>query len=101
MQFSEDIIIKPLMTEKCMNLQDQERKYSFRVAEGANKIQIRKAIEELFKVSVESVHVQRYMGKSVTRRVRRSRVMGRKPNWKKAIVTLKEGFDIDFFKDVM
>ena len=101
MQFSEDIIIKPLMTEKCMNLQDQERKYSFRVAEGANKIQIRKAIEELFKVSVESVNIQRYMGKSVTRRVRRSRVMGRKPNWKKAIVTLKEGFDIDFFKDVM
>ncbi len=101
MQFSEDIIIKPLMTEKCMNLQDQERKYSFRVAEGANKIQIRKAIEELFKVSVESVHIQRYMGKSVMRRVRRSRVIGRKPNWKKAIVTLKEGFDIDFFKDVM
>ncbi|PKN60516.1 MAG: 50S ribosomal protein L23 [Deltaproteobacteria bacterium HGW-Deltaproteobacteria-11] len=101
MQFSEDIIIKPLMTEKCMNLQDSLRKYSFRVAEGANKIQIRKAIEELFKVSVESVNIQRYMGKTVTRRVRRSRVIGRKPNWKKAIVTLKEGFDIDFFKDVM
>ncbi len=101
MQFSEDIIIKPLMTEKCMNLQDQERKYSFCVVPGANKIQIRKAVEELFKVAVKSVHVQNYLGKGVTRRVRRSRVSGRKPNWKKAIVTLREGHDIDFFKDVM
>ncbi len=101
MAFAEDIIIKPLMTEKCMNLQDNERKYTFRVSEDANKIQIRKAVEELFKVAVESVRIQRCLGKTVTRRIRRSRVTGRKPNWKKAIVTLKEGFEIDFFKDVM
>ena len=101
MRFAEDIIIRPLMTEKSVALQENDHKYSFVVAAEANKVQIRKAVEELFAVEVADVHTQNYLGKSVMRRVRRSRVQGRKSNWKKAIVTLKDGFDIDFFKDVM
>ena len=99
MQFSEDIIIRPLMTEKCVNLQDNQRKYSFVVAISANKIDIKKAITTLFDVEIESINTMNYLGKKVSRRSRRSRVSGRKCNSKKAIVTLKEGFEIDFFKE--
>lgn len=101
MRFSEDIIIRPIMTEKCVEMQDNESKYSFQVAISANKIQIKKAVEKLFEVEVKNVHTMSYLGKKVSRRVKRSRVEGRKANWKKAIVTLKEGFEIDFFKDAM
>ncbi len=101
MRFSEDIIIRPIMTEKCVEMQDNESKYSFRVAISANKIQIKKAVEKLFDVEVKNVHTMSYLGKKVSRRSKRSRVEGRKANWKKAIVTLKEGFEIDFFKDAM
>ncbi|MBU1536327.1 50S ribosomal protein L23 [Myxococcota bacterium] len=99
--FSEDIIIRPLMTEKCVAMQDSEHKYAFQVTIAANKIQIKKAVEKLFNVEVKNVHTMNYLGKKVSRRVKRSRVEGKKSNWKKAIVTLKEGFDIDFFKDAM
>ena len=101
MRFSEDIIIRPLMTEKCVAMQDSDRKYAFQVAISANKIQIKKAIEKLFDVEVKNVHTMSYLGQKVSRRVKRSRVEGRKSNWKKAIINLKEGFDIDFFKDAM
>ncbi|MBU1220594.1 50S ribosomal protein L23 [Myxococcota bacterium] len=101
MKFLEDIIIRPIMTEKAVNLQDTERKYVFEVAADANKIQVREAIEKLFNVSVQAVNIQNVMGKYVVRRVKRSRIEGKKRNWKKAIVTLSEGSEIDFFKDAM
>ncbi|MBN2723648.1 MAG: 50S ribosomal protein L23 [Deltaproteobacteria bacterium] len=101
MTFAEDIIIRPIMTEKAVNMQDNERKYVFEVSMDANKIQIRNAVEKLFDVSVMAVNVQRNMGRYIIRRVKRSRVMGKKANWKKAVVTLKEGHEINFFKDAM
>jgi len=67
MRFSEDIIINPLMTEKCVSQQDNEGKYSFRVMISANKIQIKKAIENLFNVEVKSVNTLNYLGKKVNR----------------------------------
>lgn len=90
-----DILKKPLITEKSMDLVG-ENKYTFIVDLNANKIEIKKAVEELFKVKVEKVHTIRYKGRM--KRVRGR--MGRTPDYKKAIVTLKEGNKIEIFEGV-
>lgn len=81
-----DIIKSLLRTEKA-TLLAQENKYIFRVAKDANKIQIKKAVEEIYKVKVKDVNIIKIKGK--TKRVRYQ--LGRLPDTKKAIVTLKEG----------
>ena len=83
-----EVIIAPVLTEKT-NALIQEKKYTFRVAPGAGKIEIAKAVEELFKVKVADVNVMNYNGK--TRRSGRTGQIGRRPNWKRAVVTLAEG----------
>ena len=83
-----DIIIAPVVTEKC-NALIQENKYTFRVAPDAGRIEIGKAVEELFKVKVKSVNVMNYQGKR--KRAGRSLKEGRRPDWKRAVVTLAEG----------
>ena len=83
-----DIIIAPVVTEKC-NALIQEKKYTFRVAPDVNRIEIGKAVEELFKVKVKSVNVMNYQGKK--KRAGRSLKEGRRPDWKRAVVTLAEG----------
>ena len=83
-----DIIIAPVVTEKC-NALIQKKKYTFRVAPDAGRIEIGKAVEELFKVKVKSVNVMNYQGKK--KRAGRSLKEGRRPDWKRAIVTLAEG----------
>ena len=83
-----DIIIAPVVTEKCNALM-QEQKYTFKVKADAEKIEIGRAIEELFKVKVKSVNVMNCLGKA--KRAGRSAKMGRRPDWKKAVVTLSEG----------
>jgi len=87
-----DIILHPLFSEKSSELGDIG-KITFVVLPSANKIEIRKAVEKLFDVSVKSIRTQIVRGK-----VKRfGRNMGKKPNWKKAVVTLKEGH-IEFFE---
>jgi large subunit ribosomal protein L23 len=81
-----DIIIAPLVTEKSTDLKDKERLLCFKVHRDANKIEIKKAVEELFKTRVEYVRVLNYKGKQK----RFGRFTGRRPNWKKAYVKLKE-----------
>lgn len=81
-----DIIRRPIITEQSMD-QVQERKYTFEVAKGANKIEIKKAIEEIFKVQVEKVTTINYIGKPKRQGV----FMGKRADWKKAVVKLKEG----------
>ena len=93
MRESVDIIQAPLITEKSSQLAESCNQVLFKVRPDANKIEIKKAVEELFKVTVLKVRVNRYLGK--IRRVGKS--MGRLPQWKKAYVTLKEGDKIDFF----
>ncbi len=93
MRESVDIIQAPLITEKGSQLAESSNQVLFKVRPDANKIEIKKAVEELFKVTVLKVRVNRYLGK--IRRVGKS--MGRLPQWKKAYVTLKEGDKIDFF----
>ncbi len=93
MREPEDIIQAPLITEKGSMIAEGSNQILFKVKTDANKIEIKKAVEELFKVTVIKVRVIRYLGK--IRRMGRN--MGRLPQWKKAYVTLKEGDKIDFF----
>lgn len=81
-----DIIRRPIITEQSMD-QVAERKYTFEVAKGANKIEIKKAIEEIFKVQVEKVTTINYIGKPKRQGV----FAGKRADWKKAVVKLKEG----------
>jgi len=90
------VIIRPLLTEKNAVLKEVRNKVVFEVAPDANKIEIKKAVEEAFKVSVQSVNVLNIRGK--IKRVGRN--MGRRRDWKKAVVTLKEGSTIEFFEGV-
>ena len=87
------IIKRPVVSEKSTLLSEKQNKYVFEVAPEANKIQIKRAIEEIFKVAVVKVRTMRMPGK--TKRVRLQ--LGRTPMWKKAIVTLKEGDRIELF----
>ena len=92
---SEDIIKRPIaLTEKATALKE-ENKVVFEVNPSANKIQIKSAIEELFGVKVTSVNTLIQRGK----RKRMGRKLAQRRNWKKAIVTLREGDDIQFFDE--
>ena len=90
-----DILIRPLITEESSILQAEQNKYTFEVHRSATKIEIRNAIETMFDVSVSNVRTMNYAGKD--RRVGRS--VGRRPDWKKAIVKLAEGEELDMFKE--
>lgn len=81
------VIRKPLITEKGLDLKERNRTLVFRVAPEANKVEIRAAIKAIFKVEVESVHTSVFQGK--TRR--RGQTSGSRPDWKKAYVKLKAG----------
>ncbi len=90
------IIRRPIVTEKSSILKDESRQVVFEVSLHANKVEIRKAVEKLFKVKVLAVNTQNRQGK----RKKLGRTTGRRKHWKKAIVTLKEGNRIDFFEGV-
>jgi large subunit ribosomal protein L23 len=87
------IIKRPVVSERSTLLSERENKYVFEVASDANKIQIKRAIEEVFKVGVTKVRTMRMPGKK--KRVRMQ--LGSTPVWKKAIVTLKQGDRIELF----
>lgn len=93
MKLAREIIIKPVVTEKSVDLM-QENKYCFKVAKDANKIEIKNAIEEIFKVTVVSVNTVNVHGKMK----RMGRTQGKTASWKKAIVTLREGDSIEVFE---
>lgn len=91
---AQDIVIKPVITEDSME-RLQSGKYTFEVAKTANKVEIAKAVEELFGVKVAKVNTMNYEGKLK----RMGRYEGRRASWKKAIVTLKpESKAIEFFE---
>jgi large subunit ribosomal protein L23 len=86
------ILISPVVSEKSTRLADQSRQMVFKVLPDASKLEIRKAVEKMFDVSVSRVQVSNVKGK-----VKRfGQTMGRRSDWKKAYVTLAEGSDIDF-----
>lgn len=92
------ILIRPIFTEKMSRLED-ERKYSFQVMPAANKLEIKKAVESKFGVKVEKVSTSNRIGKKKNMTVRSDgrtiRTNGKRSDWKKAIITLKEGETID------
>ena len=96
MKDSRSIILRPLVTEKGSRLRETENKYLFSVALKANRIEIKRAVQEIFNVKVKNVRTLVVHGK-----VKRMGVFaGKRPDWKKAIVTLEEGQSIDLFEQV-
>jgi large subunit ribosomal protein L23 len=89
-----DIVVRPIITEKSTLLKDAGNQYIFEVQRDANKIEIKKAVEKLFKVKVVSVHVSNMEGKEK----RLGRFAGKKPDWKKAVVKLSPKDKITIFE---
>ncbi len=93
------VIIQPVVSEKTTRLMEERNTYTFKVAADANKIEIKRAVEKLFDVTVTGVRTMTYAGK--TRRSflgRTSRTPGRRPAFKKAVVTLTEGDTIELYE---
>jgi large subunit ribosomal protein L23 len=88
-----EVLIAPVVSEKSYSL-ISDRKYTFRVHEDAHKTQIRQAVEQLFDVQVQSVNIVKVQSKPK----RRGMTVGRRPGWKKAIVQLREGNEIEIFE---
>jgi large subunit ribosomal protein L23 len=93
------IILRPVISEKSMD-QSTVNKYTFAVADEANKMQVKAAVEELFKVTVTHVNVMTTKRKEKSRNRRRGRQVGYTSPWKKAVVTIKAGDSIEFFEGV-
>jgi large subunit ribosomal protein L23 len=95
-----DIIIRPIVTEKMNRQGDSLSKYGFMVSPGANKIQVKVAVEKLYGVTVASVNTVKYSGKTKTRNTRSGILRGKASAFKKAIVTLAKGEKIDFYSNI-
>jgi large subunit ribosomal protein L23 len=93
------ILKSPLVTEKISAL-NEKGKYGFVVESTANKVEIKNAVEKMYGVNVERVNTINVLGKKKTRFTKAGTLAGRKPNYKKAIVTLAEGEVIDFYSNV-
>lgn len=95
-----DILIKPILTEKATDESELRNSYTFIVSKNANKIQIKKAIEESYGVSVLKVRTMIYGAKSVTKYTKRGVQSSKKGPYKKALVKILEGDRIDFFANL-
>lgn len=93
------ILKSPLVTEKVSAL-NEKGKYGFIVDVNANKVEIKNAVEKMYGVNVAKVNTLRVMGKQKVRFTKAGTLAGRKPNYKKAIVTLAAGEVIDFYSNV-
>jgi len=94
------VIIKPIITEKSDQLSENLSQFSFIVDKKANKLEIRKAVEAQYSVTVESVNTAIMPSKSKSRNTRAGLIKGRKSAYKKAIVTLAEGEDLNLYGEV-
>ncbi|HOH08718.1 MAG TPA: 50S ribosomal protein L23 [bacterium] len=92
------ILVKPILTEKMLKMQETAGKYAFVVDRGANKIEIKRAVEKKFEVTVDEVSTVVVKGKAKRMNTRRGMTSGKRADWKKAIVTLRSGDKIDFFE---
>jgi large subunit ribosomal protein L23 len=95
-----DVIIKPVITEKMTALTEESNRYGFMVNPGANKLQIKEAVEKMYGVHVERVNTLNHKGKLKTRYTKAGWVEGRTNKYKKAIVTLMDGESIDFYSNI-
>ncbi|MEK7710087.1 MAG: 50S ribosomal protein L23 [candidate division NC10 bacterium] len=90
------VVVRPLMTEKSMRLKDERNTVTFQVVPDANKVEIRQAVEAIFNVKVSAVRTSTMEGKLK----RMGRHQGRRPSWKKAVVTLAPGHKIELVEGV-
>ena len=95
-----EVLIKPILTEKANGQQESLRRYAFKVDRKANKLEIKKAIEEFYGVSVVDVNTAVVPGKNKTRYTKKGFVKGQKPAFKKAMVTVAEGETIDLYANI-
>ncbi len=95
-----EVLIKPILTEKANGQQESLRRYAFKVARKSNKLEIKKAIEEFYGVSVVNVNTAVVPGKNKTRYTKKGFVKGQKPAYKKAMVTVAEGETIDLYSNI-
>ena len=94
------ILIKPIITEKMTNDSELNNRYGFVVDKNANKVEIKKAVEETYSVSVEAVRTMNYPVKRTTKFTKTGVVSGKKGAYKKAIVQIAEGDNIDFYSNI-
>jgi large subunit ribosomal protein L23 len=95
-----DVLIKPILTEKANAQQEKLRRYAFRVDRRANKLEIKKAVEQFYGISVVDVNTTVVPAKAKTRSTKAGIVEGRKPSYKKALVTVAEGESIDLYANI-
>jgi len=95
-----NIIIKPVITEKMTGLSEKLNRFGFIVNKKANKIQIKKAVEDFYGVDVLAVNTMNYSGKEKSRFTKGGVISGKTSAYKKAIVTLAEGETIDFYSNI-
>ncbi len=95
-----DIIIKPIITEKMTAQAEKLNRYGFIVDKRANKIQIKRAVQDLYGVKINSVNTMRYGGKLKSRYTKTGFIQGKTNAYKKAIITLAEGEVIDFYSNI-
>ncbi len=95
-----EVLIKPILTEKANNQQEKLRRFTFRINRKANKLEVKKAVEEMYGVSVVDVNTVVVPGKSKTRSTKAGLIKGVKPSYKKAYVTLAEGETIDLYANI-
>jgi large subunit ribosomal protein L23 len=93
------ILLRPIVTEKLTQLESKHQ-YAFEVEKNANKIEIQKAIEKQYNVTVLNLRTVNYKGKQKSQLTRRGRFTGKTSSWKKAVVTIKEGEKIEFFENI-
>lgn len=94
------ILIKPIITEKAEQLSENLNQYSFVVDKQSSKIQIKNAVQQMYDVKVAAVNTAVMPGKTKSRNTRAGAIRGRVSSYKKAMVTLAEGQEIDFFGDI-
>ena len=95
-----EVLIKPILTEKANDQQEKLRRYAFSVDRKANKLEIKKAVEEFYGVTVTDVNTVVVPGKNKTRYTKAGFITGRKPAYKKAMVTVAEGETIDLYSNI-
>jgi large subunit ribosomal protein L23 len=95
-----EVLIKPILTEKANSQQESLSRYAFKVSRKANKLEIKKAVEEFYGVNVVDVNTAVVPGKNKTRYTKKGFVQGQKPAYKKALVTVAKGDTIDLYSAI-
>ena len=97
---SGEVLIRPILTEKANAQQEKLRRYAFKVIKGANKLEIKKAVEEFYGITVVDVNTVIVPGKARSRSTKAGLITGRKPGYKKALITVSAGESIDLYSNI-